>query len=96
VNALPPDASLSAPSAGEVAETAEQSAVVESAVEQVAPALAPSRAVSSDEGSTGVAAADEAAERLRALDEAPIDDHVEIYEDAHRRLQEGLADLDER
>jgi hypothetical protein len=46
--------------------------------------------------STGVAAADEAAERLRDLDDAPIDRHVEIYEDAHRRLEEGLSDLDER
>lgn len=46
--------------------------------------------------SSGVAAADEAAARLRDLDDAPVDEHVEIYEDAHRRLEEGLADLDER
>jgi len=44
---------------------------------------------------TGVAAADVARERLRALDDAPLDEHVEVYEDVHRRLQEGLADLDE-
>jgi len=46
--------------------------------------------------STGVPAADEAAARLRDLDDAPVEEHVEIYEDAHRRLEEGLADLDER
>jgi len=45
---------------------------------------------------SGVPAADDAAERLRDLDDAPVDRHVAIYEDAHRRLEEGLADLDER
>ena len=45
---------------------------------------------------TGVAAADAAADRLGELDEAPLEEHVEIYEDVHRRLQEGLADLDEQ
>lgn len=44
---------------------------------------------------TGEPAADAARERLGALDEAPLEDHVEIFEDVHRRLQEGLADLDE-
>lgn len=45
---------------------------------------------------TGVAGVDAAAERLDDLDAAPLEEHVAIYEDAHRRLQEGLADLDER
>jgi len=45
---------------------------------------------------TGVAAADAAADRLAELDQAPLDEHVEVYEDVHRRLQEGLADLDEQ
>lgn len=45
---------------------------------------------------TGVAAADDAARRLADLDEAPVEAHVGIYEDVHRRLQEGLADLDEQ
>jgi len=49
-----------------------------------------------DDQTSGVPAADEAAARLRDLDDAPVDQHVEIYEDAHRRLEEGLADLDER
>ena len=44
---------------------------------------------------SGVAAADEARGRLRDLDDAPLDQHVEVLEDVHRRLQEGLADLDE-
>jgi len=45
---------------------------------------------------TGVPAADAAADRLGELEEAPLDEHVAIYEDVHRRLQEGLADLDEQ
>jgi hypothetical protein len=44
---------------------------------------------------TGVPAADEARARLSTVDEAPLEEHVEVYEDVHRRLQEGLADLDE-
>jgi hypothetical protein len=44
---------------------------------------------------TGVPAADAARERLADVDEAPLDEHVEVYEDVHRQLQEGLADLDE-
>jgi hypothetical protein len=45
---------------------------------------------------TGVPAADAAAARLADLDDAPLEQHVEIYEDTHRRLEEGLSDLDER
>jgi hypothetical protein len=45
---------------------------------------------------TGVASADAAAERLAEVDEAGLEEHVGIYEDVHRRLQEGLADLDEQ
>jgi hypothetical protein len=44
---------------------------------------------------SGVAAADEARARLDAVRDAPLEQHVEVYEDVHRRLQEGLADLDE-
>ena len=36
-----------------------------------------------------------ARERLQAIDDAPLEEHVEVYEDVHRQLQEGLADLDE-
>lgn len=44
---------------------------------------------------TGVPAADQARERLAAVSDAPLEEHVEVFEDVHRRLQEGLADLDE-
>lgn len=44
---------------------------------------------------TGVAAADDARRRLDELATAPLEEHVAVFEDAHRRLQEGLADLDE-
>ena len=44
---------------------------------------------------TGVPAADEARARLSTVDDAPLEEHVEVYEDVHRQLQEGLADLDE-
>jgi hypothetical protein len=49
----------------------------------------------SEQGGTGVPAVDQARERLAAVDEAPLDEHVDVYEDVHRQLQEGLADLDE-
>jgi hypothetical protein len=45
---------------------------------------------------TGVPAVDDARARLAGVDDAPLEEHVEVYEDVHRRLQEGLADLDER
>lgn len=41
------------------------------------------------------AAADAARARLEELDEAPLEEHVGIFDDVQRRLQEGLADLDE-
>jgi len=44
---------------------------------------------------SGVPAAEAARQRLQAIDDAPLDEHVEVYEDVHRELQEGLADLDE-
>jgi hypothetical protein len=45
---------------------------------------------------TGVRAADEARAGLAQLDGMSVEDQVEVYEDLHRGLQEGLADLDER
>lgn len=44
---------------------------------------------------TGVGAADAALERLRALQTAPLEDHVEIFDDVQQRLHEGLAELDD-
>jgi hypothetical protein len=43
----------------------------------------------------GLDAVEVARERLAAVDEAPLEEHVAIYDDVHRGLQEGLADLDE-
>jgi hypothetical protein len=40
-------------------------------------------------------AVEAARERLAAVEDAPLDEHVTIYDDVHRGLQEGLADLDE-
>ena len=43
---------------------------------------------------TGVASVDAAIEELTRLDELPTGEHVAVYEDLHRRLQDALADLD--
>jgi hypothetical protein len=45
--------------------------------------------------STGVTAADAALERLRDADTAPLEEHVEIFDDVQQRLHEGLAELDD-
>jgi hypothetical protein len=44
---------------------------------------------------TGVAAADAALERLRDVETAPLEEHVEIFDDVQQRLHEGLAELDD-
>jgi hypothetical protein len=44
---------------------------------------------------TGVAAVDTALERLRDLEGAPVESHVEIFDDVQRQLHEALAELDE-
>jgi broad specificity phosphatase PhoE len=44
---------------------------------------------------TGVAAADSALQRLRDAQHAPLEEHVEIFEDLQRRLHDGLAELDD-
>ena len=33
--------------------------------------------------------------RLDALEGRPVDDHVEVFDDVHRLLQDALATLDE-
>ncbi|MBV9485897.1 MAG: hypothetical protein JO246_07550 [Frankiaceae bacterium] len=48
-----------------------------------------------DPESTGVAAADAAARRLQDIETAPLDEHVEIFDDVQQRLHEGLAELDD-
>jgi hypothetical protein len=44
---------------------------------------------------TGVAAADDALDRLDGLAGAPLDTHVELFDEVQRRLHEGLAELDD-
>jgi hypothetical protein len=44
---------------------------------------------------TGVAAADAALDRLDGLADAPLEDHVEIFDEVQRLLHEGLAELDD-
>jgi hypothetical protein len=44
---------------------------------------------------TGVAAADDALDRLDGLADAPLDTHVELFDEVQRRLHEGLAELDD-
>jgi len=44
---------------------------------------------------TGVAAADSALARLRDVTSAPLEEHVEIFDDVQRRLHDGLAELDD-
>jgi hypothetical protein len=45
--------------------------------------------------STGVASVDAALERLHDLDGAPVEAHVEIFDDVQRQLHEALAELEE-
>jgi hypothetical protein len=44
---------------------------------------------------TGVAAADDALVQLEQLADAPLEDHVERFDEVQRRLHEGLAELDD-
>jgi hypothetical protein len=42
---------------------------------------------------TGNEAVDAAVDRLRELPDRPTDQHPELYDDVHQRLQAALADL---
>jgi hypothetical protein len=44
---------------------------------------------------TGEPAVDAAVDNLSALSDLPVSDHVAIFEETHRQLQDALADLDE-
>ena len=44
---------------------------------------------------TGVPAVDAALERLGDLEGAPVEAHVEIFDDVQRQLHEALAELEE-
>jgi hypothetical protein len=43
---------------------------------------------------TGVPAVDAAVEKLQELDGLPTGEHVAVYDEVHRLLQDALADLD--
>lgn len=45
---------------------------------------------------TGDARVDDALGRLGDLTGLPVEEHLAVYEDVHRRLHDALADLDER
>ena len=45
--------------------------------------------------STGEPQVDEAIDRLAELDELPVAEHVAVFDETHRMLQDALADLDE-
>jgi hypothetical protein len=44
---------------------------------------------------TGEAPVDDAVRRLDDLTELPVSEHVGAFDEAHRKLQDALADLDE-
>jgi hypothetical protein len=48
-----------------------------------------------DAAATGESAVDVALARLSQISETPTADHVEVYDDVHRRLTDALADVDE-
>lgn len=43
---------------------------------------------------TGDPRVDDALIRLQEVEQTPVDEHVAIYDDVHRRLQDALVDLD--
>ena len=45
---------------------------------------------------TGDARVDAAVSRLAELPELPVSEHVDVYDDVHRRLQDALADAEVR
>jgi hypothetical protein len=44
---------------------------------------------------TGEPPVDDAIRRLDDLTEMPVSEHVGVFDESHRRLQDALADLDE-
>jgi hypothetical protein len=70
----------------------------EAAPAEAAPADAPAAAVPAAPAPpepTGVASVDAALDRLRDAESAPLEEHVEIYDDVQRRLHDALAELDD-
>jgi hypothetical protein len=46
-------------------------------------------------GPTGLPSVDSAVDRLAALEELHVEDHVEVFDDVQRRLHDSLAELDD-
>jgi hypothetical protein len=46
------------------------------------------------QGATGDPRVDEAVATMASLDGAPVTDHVAVFDEVHRRLQDTLATLD--
>ncbi|HVV76910.1 MAG TPA: hypothetical protein VHC43_12815 [Mycobacteriales bacterium] len=68
---------------------------VDEAAEAPAPTEAQTRSEPDTDEPTGVAAVDAALERLRDREGAPVEAHVEIFDDVQRQLHEALAELEE-
>ncbi len=56
------------------------------------PAQAPTLEPEIDRPHTGVGEVDAAVDDVAALDARPLEDHVEVFEDAHERLRRALDD----
>jgi hypothetical protein len=57
------------------------------------PTVVPSSAAAP--AASGVAGVDAALARLRDVESAPLDEHVEIFDDVQRQLHDALAELDD-
>jgi hypothetical protein len=44
---------------------------------------------------TGISSVDAALDRLADLEQAPLDTHVEVFDDVQRQLHDALAELDD-
>lgn len=49
----------------------------------------------SEAGTSAPAGVDAALRRLEALESRPVGEHVEVFDEVHRLLQDALATLDE-
>lgn len=93
-----PEASAATHSDADAADGSEPSEAAEVVTTAAEPATEPATQVSlvpSPPPSTGEPRVDEAVDRLAALDELPVTEHVAVFDETHRMLQDALADLDE-
>ena len=59
------------------------------------PAASPDARDSGPTGPTGDTSVDEALERLAALDDLPVREHVAVFDTVHGALQNRLADVED-